>query len=111
MAMAVGVPRYTVADLERFPDDGNRYELLDGVLLVSPGPGQAHQLVTSRICAPLMNALMLSGRANVVSPGAVVQMPRTRLEPDILVFPNRYSAKADWADVDEQWLAVEVLSR
>ena len=28
MAMVLTVPRYTVADLERFPDDGQRYELL-----------------------------------------------------------------------------------
>ena len=30
MAMAISVPLYTVDDLEHFPDDGNRYELLDG---------------------------------------------------------------------------------
>ena len=36
MAMAITVPLYTVDDLEHFPDDGNRYELLDGVLLVTP---------------------------------------------------------------------------
>jgi hypothetical protein len=28
MAMAISVPLYTVDDLERFPDDGNRYELV-----------------------------------------------------------------------------------
>jgi hypothetical protein len=27
---------FTVADLDRMPDDGRRYELVDGVLLVSP---------------------------------------------------------------------------
>ena len=32
--MAVSVPRYTITDLERFPEDGNRYELLDGLLPV-----------------------------------------------------------------------------
>ena len=37
MGMApVTVPRYTVDDLDGFPDDGNRYQLLDGVLLVTP---------------------------------------------------------------------------
>jgi hypothetical protein len=38
MGMAVSVPRYTVDDLEGFPDDGDRYELLDGILLVTPAP-------------------------------------------------------------------------
>lgn len=36
---------FTVADVEALPDDerGRRYELLDGVLLVTPGPVLAHQ--------------------------------------------------------------------
>lgn len=39
MGMAISVPRYTIDDLERFPDDGNRYEVLDGFLMVTPAPG------------------------------------------------------------------------
>jgi hypothetical protein len=34
---AVGRP-FTVAVLDRIPDDGRRYELLDGALIVSPRP-------------------------------------------------------------------------
>ena len=34
---------FTVEDLERMPDDGRRYELIDGMLLVSPAPNMAHQ--------------------------------------------------------------------
>jgi len=33
----------TVDDLEAMPDDGHRYELVDGVLIVSPAPIWAHQ--------------------------------------------------------------------
>ena len=36
---------WTVADLENTPDDGLRYELVDGVLLVSAAPSQVHQIV------------------------------------------------------------------
>ena len=49
MAMGVTIPRYTVDDLEHFPHDGNRYELLDGVLLVTPGPGPMHQIIASHL--------------------------------------------------------------
>jgi len=112
MAMAqLEVPRYTVDDLEQFPDDGNRYELLDGMLLVSPGPGQSHQLVATLIAAPMINALMLPGHAKVGLPGIVTQPPGTQLQPDILVYPSRFAADATWLEVDEHWLAVEILSR
>lgn len=58
MAMALHVPLYTVDDLARFPDDGNRYELLDGMLLVSPSPAATHQLVVNRIQSRLTQALL-----------------------------------------------------
>ena len=48
MAMAISVPLYTENDLEHFPDDGNRYELLDGVLLVTPQAALVHQVVANR---------------------------------------------------------------
>ena len=36
MTMSMGRP-FSVADLEAMPDDGRRYELIDGELLVTPG--------------------------------------------------------------------------
>jgi len=111
MAMALSVPLYTVDDLETFPNDGNRYELLDGVLLVTPAPGAPHQLVAARIQARLSSTLLLPRLAHVVGPGAVVLMPRTQLEPDILVYPSRFAPTSEWRKIDEHWLAVEVLSR
>jgi len=111
MAMAISVPLYTVDDLQRFPDDGNRYELLDGVLLVTPQAAAVHQIVASRIQTELAAALQKPGLAHVVGPGAVVRRPRTQLQPDILVYPARFSPKTDWRKITEHWLAVEVLSR
>jgi Uma2 family endonuclease len=111
MAMAISIPRYTIADLERFPDDGNRYELLDGVLLVTPQPAAVHQVVANRIQFELTALLQKPGLAHVVGPGAVVRMPRTQLQPDILVYPARFSPITDWRKITEHWLAVEILSR
>jgi len=111
MAMAISVPLYTLADLEKFPDDGNRYELLDGVLLVTPAPAAVHQLVASRMQGELSIALQKPGYAHVVGPGAVVRKPRTQLQPDILVYPSRFTPRMDWPSITEHWLAVEVLSR
>jgi Uma2 family endonuclease len=39
----------TVEDLEAMPDDGNRYELIDGVLVVSPSPGIPHQWAVANL--------------------------------------------------------------
>ena len=111
MAMAISVPRYTLADLERFPNDGNRYELLDGVLIVTPSASNAHQIIVNRLQYRLMQAVMVPGDAQVVGPGAITVPPRTQLEPDILVYPARYPIDSKWEEIDEHWLAVEVLSR
>ncbi|HEX6814527.1 MAG TPA: Uma2 family endonuclease [Gemmatimonadaceae bacterium] len=109
MGMALTVPRYTVDDLERLPDDGNRYELLGGVLLVTPAPSSGHQIVANRIQTSLTMALDPS-QAYVVGPGAIAVPPRTQLQPDVLVYPARFGTRVDWAKITGHWLAVEVLS-
>jgi Uma2 family endonuclease len=111
MGMAVSIPRFTVDDLENFPEDGNRYELLDGLLLVTPAPGVPHQIVANRLQVRLTNAVGTPGLAHVVGPGAITVPPRTQLEPDVLVYPATYPVDIKWQDVSEHWLAVEILSR
>jgi Uma2 family endonuclease len=106
MAMGAADP-YTVDDLEGMPDDGRRYELLDGELLVSPAPGWSHQRAVGRLyrllddaCPPHLEVL--------VAPFGVRQGAKTELQPDVLV--------ARVADLDRRHLpaapqlAVEVLS-
>lgn len=109
--MPLTAPRYTVDDLEQFPDDGSRYELLHGVLLVNPAPRLAHKGVAFRLTLLLGQVVQVPGLAQVTTPGIVVSLPLTQLEPDILVFPARFSLGSTWADISEHWLAVEVLSR
>jgi len=108
--MAVSIPFYTVDDLDRFPDDGNRYELLEGVLIVTPAPSNLHQVIATRLATYLMNGIGLKGDARVVAPGVVVRPPGTQLEPDVLVYPARFTAESRWTAITEHWLAVEIFS-
>jgi Uma2 family endonuclease len=108
--MAATIPYYTVADLEHFPSDGNRYELLDGVLLVTPTPNAAHQLLAMRLGHILMREINAPDRAYVFGPGVVTYPPRTQLEPDVLVVPARVPVSSKWIDYPDHWLAVEIYS-
>jgi len=110
MGMALTVPRYTVADLDLLPDDGNRYEVLAGTLLVTPSPSLAHQGVAARLSA-LFASHLLARRLALFSPGVVTLPPLTQLEPDLLIVPPRFTLDTLWAEITEHWLAVEILSR
>lgn len=112
MVMALVVPRYTLSDLESFPDDGNRYELLDGILLVTPAPAFPHQLVVARMVRALTGYLP-SDLAEVFTPGSVEVEPNVHLEPDLLVIPaieltGRIVPGPRWTAFRNWWLAVEV---
>jgi hypothetical protein len=56
---SAGIPQgrpFTVDDLEAMPDDGKRYELIDGMLVVSPAPGMRHQKVLMKLAVALDEA-------------------------------------------------------
>jgi Uma2 family endonuclease len=110
MKMPLTAPRYTVADLDRLPDDGNRYEILAGTLLVTPSPGSAHQGVAVRLTA-LFASHILARRLVLYSPGVVTLPPLTQLEPDLLVVPPPFVPGTPWVEMAEHWLAVEIVSR
>ena len=111
MAMPLPMPTYTTDDLRAFPRDGCRYELLDGMLIVTPAPGSPHQVVSSRLHVVLGNYLGDPGPAWVVSPGEIEIAPRTLLDPDLLVCPGRFAPGTTWTKVSGWWLAIEVFSR
>ena len=74
---------FTTDDLDRMPDDGRRYELLDGVLVVSPRPGTIHQVVAGRLAAILSAACPDD---MLIVPEPAVQLTRTtEFDPDITV--------------------------
>lgn len=105
----------TVADLEAMfadrpddrPEDGHRYELLDGVLLVSPGPEWFHQRAVGRLLRLLDDACPADLEA-MVGPFDIVLAEDTLLQPDVFVarLEDLTTKRLPGAPV----LAVEVLS-
>lgn len=79
---ATGRP-FTVADLDRMPDDGRRYELVQGVLIVSPRPSLIHQAVALRLAVCLDQAC--PRELQVVPEPAVMISADTELDADIVV--------------------------
>ena len=79
---AAGRP-FTVAELDRMPDDGRRYELLDGALIVSPRPTTIHQVVAGRLYGVLSGACPED--LCVVPEPAVELGPQTEFDPDLVV--------------------------
>lgn len=110
MAMPFHLPTWTLEDLAGLPDEGNRYELLAGTLLVTPQPAPPHQVVATRLTAALESHLRGTRAALVVAPGELERAPGTHLEPDLLVYPARFGVPERWIAITDWWLAVEILS-
>jgi Uma2 family endonuclease len=102
------LPRFTLGDLDALPDDGQRYEILQGHLLVTPQAGFPHQVIAARLTAALVG--YLDECAHVVGPGAIQRPPDIHLEPDLLVVPPTLPETMAWADFTGHWLAVEIYS-
>jgi Uma2 family endonuclease len=98
--------QFTVEELEAFPADGNRYELLYGVLLVTPQAGLPHQIVATRLTTQLGGFVQDEPGVQICAPGAVEIRPSIHLEPDILI--GNMPIVPRWDAVQEHWLAVEV---
>ena len=98
---------WTVDDLDRLPDDGLQYELLDGILLVSPAPIVRHQLVSANLYL-LVHQVCPDHLVALYAPLDWRPDLRTSLQPDLLV--------ARRADLEERnltkplVLAIEILS-
>jgi Uma2 family endonuclease len=94
------------------PDDGKRYEVVQGVLMMSPAPESAHQGIIQRISNYLDGRIFVPRLGLVfTSPIDVVLSSRTTVQPDVLVVlkehVNRVQPKRIHGAPD---LAVEVIS-
>jgi len=107
--MAVTARRFTVDEVLSWPDDGNRYELVDGVLIVTPAPVPVHQVVAFRLATAIGRRLPPKSGVYVGTPGEILIRPDLKMEPDVLVFRTA-SLDRKWEEIHDHLLAVEVFS-
>jgi Uma2 family endonuclease len=96
----------TVDDLELMPDDGHRYELVDGTLIVSPSPSLRHQIVLANLMEVLLRARPQTYRV-LSAPLDVVLADDTSVQPDLLVVRSDLPGPKV---TEPPALAVEILS-
>jgi Uma2 family endonuclease len=105
--------RWTVDDRDRLPDDGNRYEVIDGELLVTPMPAPRHQELVKRLFRKLDAFVEAHDLGCAYDCGTDVIFSRHDVVvPDIAVYafrPDRLPQR--WADAPKPMLVVEVRSK
>jgi len=100
---------WTLADLDALPDDGNRYEIVDGELLVTPAPGPAHEEIAARLAEVLVPYVAANRLGRVYMPKGVVQHQGSQVEPDLQV-RQPLSFDLPWDRQPVPILVVEILS-
>jgi Uma2 family endonuclease len=113
MAMPAQHTEWTVDMVRALPDDGNRYEVIDGELFVTPSPSLVHQRAVFELLDLLRPYVKSHGIGEALASPAdvIVYGPRKFVQPDLFVLPLVDGAPIRaWTDVGRLLLAVEVLS-
>jgi Uma2 family endonuclease len=110
----MGMPdmRYYTAEMVRaLPDDGRRYEVVHGELLVTPSPRLWHQELARRLLVTL-DAYLREDRAGLVfyAPADISWSEDSLVQPDVFVVPVDDARTLDWARLRHLLLVAEVLS-
>jgi Uma2 family endonuclease len=112
MVMPDVVKRWTREEVLALPDDGNRYELIDGELLVSPSPRALHQLAVWALYDRIRpyvgeHRIGLTGLA----PSDLDLESGQSVQPDLFVVSLREGRQpTDWPEFGIPLLVAEVLS-
>ena len=115
-ADSMGMPAHTqsyhtVDEVLAFPEDGNRYELIFGELVVSPTPRFWQPVVVMRLTELLLAYCRREHVGKVFCTGADLSWGRTDTitNPDVFVLDVQDMKVARWADVRHVPLIAEVL--
>lgn len=104
---------WTAERVHALPEDGKRYEVLDGELVVTPAPAWGHQWVLKRLFRLIDDYVQLHRLGEAYfAPADIEFSPRRLLQPDLFVVPPTPDGKRAnaWGEVRRLLLAVEVLS-
>ncbi len=105
--------RWTSADLELFPDDGKRYEIIDGELFMSRAPHSRHQKVCGRLFSVLDRWSQATGLGETELGAGLIFGESDEVIPDLMwISRPRYTALLDPAGHfrGAPELVIEVLS-
>jgi Uma2 family endonuclease len=112
MGMPAHQTEWTADMVRALPDDGKRYEVLDGALFVSPAPSALHQRAVARVWA-ILDAYCREyaiGEA-MISPANIEFSPKRLLQPDVFVVPFKNGRRIrSWKEVETLILSAEVTS-
>jgi len=102
----------TVADYMKLPEDGPRYELIEGELLMAPAPNRFHQELLLNLTLILANHVRQKRLGKIyTAPFDVIFDEHNVLQPDIIFFSNaRASALTKAGASGAPDLAIEILS-
>lgn len=78
---------WTYSEYARLPDDGNRYEVLDGEVLVTPAPTPHHQKVIARLLVRLIEHVEHRDAGWVLQDVDLLFAAGHFLRPDLVVVP------------------------
>ncbi|MDZ7629935.1 MAG: Uma2 family endonuclease [Gemmatimonadaceae bacterium] len=102
---------WTVAELQQLPSDGNRYEIIDGVLYVTPSPRAVHQVILGELYTLLKPYGKRVGLFVMLSPADVKFSNDTLVQPDLFAFPAPVRMRDfTYDDIQHLDLAIEILS-
>ena len=112
MGMPETLQRWTAAQVRELPNDGPRYEVVDGELLVTPAPSFDHQQAVLELVTTLQAYLSGAGAGHaVLSPADIELDPNTLVQPDVFVVPLESGRRPKgWTDIRGLLLAIEMLS-
>jgi Uma2 family endonuclease len=113
MAAVQGLrPRVGYTELLQLPDDGRRYELYDGEVVVVPSPMPRHQIVADRLTTLLCDYARQTGGLALSAPLDIVFAEHDVAQPDVVFFAagRRHLLDLDAPIRQAPDLVVEVLS-